>query len=62
MGRRLIRELTGKQSMDQEKSWNTYSLWRVISYSPRNDPLPRNDPYFSSRRPRNDPQLILGME
>ena len=23
MGRRLIRELTGKQSMDQEKSWNT---------------------------------------
>ena len=29
---------------------------------PRNDPLPRNDPYFSSRRPRNDPQLILGME
>ena len=24
--------------------------------------LPRNDPHFSSRRPRNDPQLILGME
>ena len=23
MGRRLIGELTGKQSMDQEKSWNT---------------------------------------
>ena len=23
---------------------------------------PRNDPYFSTRRPRNDPQLILGME
>ena len=22
----------------------------------------RNDPHFSSRRPRNDPQLILGME
>ena len=58
MGRRLIRELTGKQSMDQEKSWNTYSLWRVISYSPRNDPQPRNDLHFSSRRPRNDPQLF----
>ena len=25
-------------------------------------PRPRNDPHFSSRRPRNDPQLILGME
>ena len=23
---------------------------------------PQNDPHFSSRRPRNDPQLILGME
>ena len=23
MGRRLIRELTGKQSIDQKKSWNT---------------------------------------
>ena len=23
---------------------------------------PRNDLHFSSRRPRNDPQLILGME
>ena len=42
---------------------------------PRNDPQPLNDPQFdpemtpipkwspgSSRRPRNDPQLILGME
>ena len=23
---------------------------------------PRNDPHFSSRRPRSDPQLIVGME
>ena len=38
-------------------------------FQPLNDPnlTPkwyrlRNDPHFSSRRPRNDPQLILGME
>ena len=29
MGRCLIRELTGKQSMDQEKSWNTVVVREV---------------------------------
>ena len=31
MGRRLIRELTGKQSMDREKSWNTVMI-RELCY------------------------------
>ena len=47
----------------------------LVPSSPRNDPQPWNDPqidpkwyrprnglHFSSRWPRNDPQLILGME
>ena len=32
---------------------------RTLKWSPNR---PRNYPHFSSRRPRNDPQLILGME
>ena len=51
-------------------------IFQVLTlYSPWNDPdqemIPkwtpkwyrqRNDPHFSSRRPQNDPQLIIGME
>ena len=38
------------------KKGQTVSRFHGDMYSPR------NDPHFSSRRPRNDPQLILGME
>ena len=44
-------------------------MFKLGLYSPEMIPNPemipkstRNDPHFSSRRPRNDPQLILGIE
>ena len=37
----------------------TPKLSPTLKWSPNR---PRNGPHLSSRRPRNDPQLILGME
>ena len=56
MGRRLIRELTGKQSMDQEKSWNTVVI-RELYYT-HCDAWSRTAPEMIPISLHVDPEMI----